>query len=109
MLLIKENKMKIVNLEFPLSRMGEALTVLANIIEPAGLHLHGVSEPSGDSDSGIQVKAIAYTNASAYQWFTFCMLFNQDCVALSYDGVTGLCVGPNADQWPFNPEYFIMP
>lgn len=86
--------MKIVNLEFPLSRMGEALTVLANIIEPVGLHLHGVSEPSGDNDSGIQVKTIAYTNASAYQWFTFCMLFNQDCVALSYDGVTGVCVGP---------------
>jgi len=98
---------KIVNFEFPLSRMGEALIVLSGLIEPVGLHLYATTEPTGDNDSGIQVKGIARTNAQLFNWFTFCMLFDQDCVALSYDGVTGLCVGPNADKWPFNPEYFV--
>lgn len=97
---------KIVNLEFPLARMSEALCILGSLIEPQGLHLYGTSEPTGASDNGVQVKAIAYTNARLDQWHAFCTLFEQDCVALSYDGVTGLCVGPHADKWPFNPEYF---
>ena len=97
---------KIVNFEFPLSRMNEALCILGSMIEPTGLHLYETVEPSGDSDSGVQVKGIAHTNATMYQWFTFCMLFNQDCVALSYDGQKGITCGPNADKWPFNPEYF---
>lgn len=101
--------MKIVNFEFPLSRMTEALSVLSNMIEPVGLHLYETVEPMGEADKahGVQVKGIAHTKATFYQWFTFCMLFNQDCVALSYDGEQGVTCGPNADKWPFNPDYFI--
>lgn len=99
--------MKIVNFEFPLSRMSEALCVLGTLCKPVGLHLYATTEPTGESDSGVQVKGMAYTDARADQWHAFCVIFNQDCVALSYDGEYGITCGPKADAWNFDPEFFI--
>lgn len=99
--------MKIVNFEFPLSRMGEALTVLSSMIEPVGLRLYATTEPTGENDSGIQVKGMALTEARFDQWHAFCVIFSQDCVALSYDGQSGITCGPRADAWPFSPDFFI--
>ena len=99
----------IVNFEFPLSRMSEALCVLGSLITPTGLHLYATTYPTGESDKahGVQVKGIANTHARPDQWHAFCVIFNQDCVALSYDGKTGVTCGPNADKWPFDPAFFV--
>jgi len=95
-----------VNLEFPLSRMNEALCILGTLVHPVGLHLYGTTDAMGENDSGIQVKAIAKSSARPDQWTAFCLMFNQDCVAISYNGVNGITIGPNADKWPFNIDYF---
>jgi hypothetical protein len=60
-----------VNLEFPLSRMSQALCILGTLVHPVGLHLYETSEATGDSDSGIQVKAIAFSSARPDQWMAF--------------------------------------
>ena len=97
----------IVNFEFPLSRMNEALCVLGSLITPTGLHLYATTEPTGANDAGVQVRGLAHTHARPDQWHAFCVIFNQDCVALSYDGEKGITCGPNADAWPFDPAFFV--
>lgn len=97
-----------VNLEFPLSRMSQALCILGDMVEPVGLHLYETVEPMGETDGGVQVKAIAKSSARPDQWTAFCLMFNQDCVAISYNGVNGITIGPKADAWPFNISYFKM-
>lgn len=95
-----------VNLEFPLAKMSQALCILGTLVHPVGLHLYETSEATGENDSGIQVKAIAQSSARPDQWVAFCLMFDQDCVAISYNGVNGVTIGPNADKWPFNIDYF---
>lgn len=97
----------LVNFEFPLSQMPAALSVLSSMVDVSkGMHLYGTTDASGVTDDGIQVRGLAYSTARADQWHAFCVMFSQDCVALSYDGQKGITCGPNADKWPFNPEYF---
>jgi hypothetical protein len=104
--LLGENKV-IVNFEFPLAKMASALAVLSTMVDVSkGLHLYETTDATGITDSGIQVKGLGHTYARADQWNAFCIMFNQDCVALSKDGVHGITCGPRADKWPFNGEYF---
>lgn len=87
--------------------MSEALAVLSSMVDVSkGLHLYETTEASGATDSGIQVKGLAHTDARADQWHAFCVIFEQDCVALSKDGIHGITCGPRVDKWPFNSEYF---
>lgn len=97
----------IVNFEFPLAKISAALAVLSTMVDVSkGLHLYETTEASGATDSGIQVKGLAHTYACADQWHAFCVMFEQDCVALSKDGIHGITCGPRADKWPFNSDYF---
>jgi hypothetical protein len=87
--------------------MPAALSVLSSMVDVSkGLHLYATTAASGVTDDGVQVKGLAHSAARVDQWYAFCVMFSQDCVALSYDGATGVTCGPRADKWAFNSDYF---
>jgi len=91
-----------VNFEFYNQDAEMALTILLKITEPNTLIIYGVTK-----EDNFQFKGKAITTARADQWYVYCQLTDQDCVALSHDGKQGIMVGPQADKWTFNSEYFV--
>ena len=113
-----------VNFEFPISRLSAALSFVAakGLIEPVGLHLHSTAQWANDAE--VQCCATAWTKATDQQWFEFCEIFKQDCVALaSVEFLTAWAAGKNLElrasaehgktvgptPWNFDPIYFIHP
>ncbi len=96
--------MNYVNFEFPKEYAEDALMQLLYLTEPNTLIIYDLE----DHGHCYEFKGKAKTTARADQWYIYCQLFNQECVALSVDGLRGIMCGPKADQWHFDPEYFVL-
>lgn len=88
-------KTYLVNFEFPISRMGEALTALTQnpkdweayptlASADEGLFLYATVD--WQDGNGIQVRGVCKSSASPRAWQGFCNQFSQDCVATQSEG-----------------------
>jgi len=93
-----------VNFEFRHEDAEVALCLLLDITKPHSLTIYGHTR----GDTCAQFKGKALSNAQLDEWYDWCENLSQECVAISYDGKQGLMIGPNADKWLFNPEYFVL-
>jgi hypothetical protein len=96
--------MNYVNFEFPEENAKDALMHLLYLTEPGTLIIYDLE----DHGHCYEYKGKAKTTARADQWNTYCVMFKQECVALSVDGKRGIMCGPKAEQWSFTSEYFVL-
>jgi hypothetical protein len=93
-----------VNFEFSSEEAEVGLDSLLSVTETGSLIIYG----STSVGLNTQFKGKALSNAKLDEWYEWCVLNYQECVAISYDGKQGLMIGPRADEWLFNPEYFVL-
>jgi len=96
--------MNYVNFEFPEITASNALTELLHLTEVNTLVIYDYIMDKSE----FVFKGKAKTTARADEWMRFCLMFDQECVALSVDGKRGVMCGPHANKWTFNSEYFVL-